>query len=104
MSILLAGPLPSVPVVLVPGEGIGPEVVESAREVLTAAGAPITWDVRELPDLRAPAGACRSPSVGLRQFPNIWHRACAKMPAHLWSPAPRRVVGAHSWRANSEWG
>lgn len=54
MSLPLAGPPPSVPVVLVPGDGIGPEVVESAREVLAAAGAPITWDVRELPDPRAP--------------------------------------------------
>jgi isocitrate dehydrogenase (NAD+) len=34
-------------VTLVPGDGIGPEVAESARLVLEATGVPIEWDVRE---------------------------------------------------------
>jgi len=33
-------------VVLIPGDGIGPEVTESARHVLAAAGAPVEWLVR----------------------------------------------------------
>ena len=57
MSLPLAGPPPSVPAVLVPGDGIGPEVMESARAILTAAGAPIAWDVRGLPDPQAPEAA-----------------------------------------------
>jgi isocitrate dehydrogenase (NAD+) len=35
----------SIPVVLIPGDGIGPEVSDAVRAVCTAAGAPITWDV-----------------------------------------------------------
>jgi isocitrate dehydrogenase len=33
-------------VTLIPGDGIGPECVESARLVIEAAGAPIDWEVR----------------------------------------------------------
>jgi len=36
-----------IPVTLIPGDGIGPEVVEAARRVLDAAGAPIDWEVAE---------------------------------------------------------
>jgi isocitrate dehydrogenase (NAD+) len=35
-------------VVLIPGDGIGPEVVESARRAVDATGVGIDWDVREL--------------------------------------------------------
>ncbi len=38
------------PVTLIPGDGVGPEVVASARRVLEAVGAPLTWEER-------PAGA-----------------------------------------------
>jgi isocitrate dehydrogenase (NAD+) len=31
---------------LIPGDGIGPEVVEAARTVLDALGSPFVWDVR----------------------------------------------------------
>ncbi len=34
-------------VTLIPGDGIGPEVVESARRIVEAAGAPIEWEVSE---------------------------------------------------------
>ena len=34
-------------ITLVPGDGIGPEVTQSAREVVTAAGADVEWDVQE---------------------------------------------------------
>jgi isocitrate dehydrogenase (NAD+) len=34
-------------VVLVPGDGVGPEVVEAARRAVDATGAEIDWDVRE---------------------------------------------------------
>jgi isocitrate dehydrogenase (NAD+) len=36
-----------VPVTLIPGDGIGPEVVESAVRVIEAAGGRIEWDVQE---------------------------------------------------------
>ena len=31
-------------VTLVPGDGVGPEVIRSAQRVLDAAGAPIRWE------------------------------------------------------------
>jgi isocitrate dehydrogenase (NAD+) len=32
-------------ITLIPGDGIGPEVTQSAREVVTAAGANVSWDI-----------------------------------------------------------
>ncbi|MGZ8571947.1 MAG: hypothetical protein ACXWW5_06955 [Actinomycetota bacterium] len=32
------------PVTLIPGDGIGPEVVASAKAIVEAAGAPIDWE------------------------------------------------------------
>ena len=54
-------------VTLIPGDGIGPEVVEAARLVVTATGVQVRWDVQEI-GLRAfertgealPAGAVSS--------------------------------------------
>jgi isocitrate dehydrogenase len=37
-------PAGTIPVTLIPGDGIGPECVESARRIVEAAGAPIEWD------------------------------------------------------------
>lgn len=34
-------------ITLIPGDGIGPEVTAAAREVVTAAGADVTWEVAE---------------------------------------------------------
>src|SRR4051794_4029552 len=34
-------------VTLIPGDGIGPEVVDSARRIVDATGAPIEWEVRQ---------------------------------------------------------
>ena len=34
-------------VTLIPGDGIGPEVVESARRIIAATGAPIEWEERQ---------------------------------------------------------
>src|SRR6187397_1182447 len=45
-SALVIRPLPSVfmhTVVLIPGDGIGPEVTDAMRRVLSAAGAQINW-------------------------------------------------------------
>jgi isocitrate dehydrogenase (NAD+) len=36
----------SIPATLIPGDGIGPEIMESAVEVLTALGSPFAWDVQ----------------------------------------------------------
>jgi isocitrate dehydrogenase len=35
-----------IPVTLVPGDGIGPEVTTAARRIVEAAGAPIDWEER----------------------------------------------------------
>jgi isocitrate dehydrogenase len=37
----------TIPVTLIPGDGIGPECVEAARRIVEASGAPIAWDVQE---------------------------------------------------------
>jgi isocitrate dehydrogenase (NAD+) len=34
----------SIPVTLIPGDGIGPEIVEATLAALTALGAPFEWD------------------------------------------------------------
>src|SRR3954468_14063448 len=34
-------------ITLIPGDGIGPEVTQSAREIVTAAGAAVTWEIAE---------------------------------------------------------
>ena len=33
-----------IPVTLIPGDGIGPEVVTAARRIVEATGAPIEWE------------------------------------------------------------
>jgi isocitrate dehydrogenase len=38
---------PRIPVTLIPGDGIGPEVVASARRIVEATGAPIEWEEHE---------------------------------------------------------
>jgi isocitrate dehydrogenase len=38
---------PRIPVTLIPGDGIGPECVESARRIVEATGAPIDWEEAE---------------------------------------------------------
>ena len=47
----------SIPVTLIPGDGIGPEVVNAAVEVIEAAGARLQWE-------RAAAGAGAVPTHG----------------------------------------
>ena len=36
----------AIPATLIPGDGIGPEIVQSVVEVLDALGAPFAWDIR----------------------------------------------------------
>src|SRR5947207_5573609 len=47
----------SIPVTLIPGDGIGPEVVNAAVEVIEAAGCKVEWE-------RAAAGASAVPTHG----------------------------------------
>ena len=35
-------------VTLIPGDGIGPEVVDAARRAIEATGVPIEWDLRHM--------------------------------------------------------
>ena len=39
--------VPQMPATLIPGDGIGPEVVEATLQVLAALGAPFAWDVQQ---------------------------------------------------------
>jgi isocitrate dehydrogenase len=41
-----AAPDGTIPVTLIPGDGIGPEVVTAARRIIEATGAPIAWEER----------------------------------------------------------
>jgi len=47
-------------VTLIPGDGIGPEVVDAARRVLEATGADLTWDVQQIGQPALDAGAAQS--------------------------------------------
>jgi len=38
---------PKIPATLIPGDGIGPEVVEATAQVLDALGSPFEWDVQQ---------------------------------------------------------
>ena len=42
-----AGQSNAVPATLIPGDGIGPEIVEAVVRVLDAVGAPFVWDIRK---------------------------------------------------------
>src|SRR4051812_34421191 len=42
-----AKPLQKLPATLIPGDGIGPEIVKSAVDILDALGSPFEWDVRQ---------------------------------------------------------
>ena len=39
--------LPQIPATLIPGDGIGPEVVDATVRVLDALGSPFAWDVQQ---------------------------------------------------------
>ena len=40
-------PLLKLPATLIPGDGIGPEIVNSAIDILEALGSPFEWDIRQ---------------------------------------------------------
>ena len=40
-------PASPTPVTLIPGDGIGPECIGSARRIIEASGAPIEWELAE---------------------------------------------------------
>src|ERR1700710_544038 len=40
-------PLHKRPATLIPGDGIGPEIVKSAVDILDALGSPFEWDIRQ---------------------------------------------------------
>ena len=46
----------STPVVLIPGDGIGPEVAEAAQRVLDASGADLAWTTRHAGEAALAAG------------------------------------------------
>src|SRR6266850_977817 len=47
VSKMLAQSLTRRPATLIPGDGIGPEIVKSAVDILEALGSPFEWDVRQ---------------------------------------------------------
>jgi isocitrate dehydrogenase (NAD+) len=40
-------PLRKLPATLIPGDGIGPEIVKSAVDILEALGSPFEWEIRQ---------------------------------------------------------
>ncbi|HXF36471.1 MAG TPA: isocitrate/isopropylmalate dehydrogenase family protein [Actinomycetota bacterium] len=117
-------------VVVIPGDGIGPEVVDAARRVLAATGVDLRWEVRQLglaaadrsgdglPDVTLEAirsaGAClkgpcatpprgplRSVNVALRQALDLY--ACVR-PCRLFPgvPSPYEAVDVVVIRENTE--
>jgi isocitrate dehydrogenase (NAD+) len=52
---------PTYPVTVIPGDGIGPEIVDAARRVLDATGAAIEWVPQDVGDPRERAGDPRVP-------------------------------------------
>ena len=40
-------PLQKLPATLIPGDGIGPEIVKSAVDILEVLGSPFEWDTRQ---------------------------------------------------------
>ena len=45
LSAMQSGLEKSIPATLIPGDGIGPEIVDSTVKVLDALGAPFSWEV-----------------------------------------------------------
>ena len=68
----------AIPATLIPGDGIGPEIVEATVTVLEALGAPFEWEVQK-PDVRI--GGVRRPAA-----PNH----SGQHPTH--SPGPKRAA------------
>ena len=54
-----------IPATLIPGDGIGPEIIEAAVTVLDAAGAPFEWDVQQagMASLRAHGDPLPQPTL-----------------------------------------
>jgi len=75
-------------VTLIPGDGIGPAVVDAARRVLEAAGTSIRWDVR---DLGRAAGADPLPEASLASIRRTG--AALKGPVSLPPGGPSVNVG-----------
>merc|ERR1712123_502648 len=42
---------------LIPGDGIGPEISESVQQIFQAAGAPISWEERDVYAIQQPNGS-----------------------------------------------
>ena len=58
----------AIPVTLIPGDGIGPEIVEATLAVLAAIGAPFTWD-RQIAGLEAVAGWRSAAASDIEEHP-----------------------------------
>lgn len=57
---------------LIPGDGIGPEIVDAVVKVLEALGAPFVWDVQQggLAGITAEGTPCRRPRWTVFTGPN----------------------------------
>ena len=73
-------------IVLIPGDGIGPEITVAVKRVLDAAGASITWIERQAGVSALASGADVLPSSTLEPFARI--KSLSK------DPAPHRLAKA----------
>ena len=76
-------------VVLIPGDGIGPEVTEAARHVIDASGAGLSWVER-------PAGACVVEAGGDQVLPDETIEAIRTHQVALKGPCMTPIGGGYS--------
>ena len=74
------------PVVLIPGDGIGPEVTAATRDILVAAGARVDW-------IEAPAGLAAMEKYG-EPLPDVTLELIRKHRVALKGPCTTPVVSA----------
>ena len=52
----------AIPATLIPGDGIGPEIMVSIREIMSALGSPFDWDEQQAASARSPPTETRCPN------------------------------------------
>ena len=53
-------------ITLIPGDGIGPEVISVAKDVIEKTGVKITWDIQEVGDIEKIITSIRENKIALK--------------------------------------